>query len=275
MTVTRQDIDFLVATAQAAAEIEIMPHFSNLTAADIKTKAHASDFVTVADIASEALIEKRVRAAWGDDFLFVGEEVMEREPTLIDRLMAAPRAVVVDPIDGTFNYANGVPAFAVIISIVEHGAVKGGIIYDPVRNDAACAIDGGGAFLVRQGQPDRPLHVAPAAPLSEMQGCAGWYYASPEERERLLGGFGRTWGIMNYRCGGQEMRLLVDGRIQFCYYHKLSPWDHAAGWLIHREAGGYSALLDGSPYRPDLRAGGLLMAPDKASWTELATALSG
>ena len=275
MTVTRQDIDFLVATAKAASEIEIMPHFANLTAADIRTKAHASDFVTVADIASEALIEKRVRAAWGDDFLFVGEEVMEREPTLIDRLMDAPRAVVVDPIDGTFNYANGVPAFAVIISVIERGEVKAGLIYDPVRGDAACAIDGGGAFLVGQDQPDRPLQVAPAAPLSAMQGCAGWYYASSEERERLLGGFGRTWGIMNYRCGGQEMRLLVDGRIHFCYYHKLSPWDQAAGWLIHREAGGHSALLDGSPYRPDLRAGGLLMAPDKASWNELATALRG
>ena len=179
MTVTRQDIDFLVATARAASEIEIMPHFSNLTAADIKTKAHASDFVTVADVASEALIEKRVRAAWGEDFLFVGEEVMEREPTLIDRLMDAPRAVVVDPIDGTFNYANGVPAFAVIISVIERGEVKGGIIYDPVRGDAACAIDGGGAFLTGDARPDQPLHVAPAAPLSDMQGCAGWYYASP------------------------------------------------------------------------------------------------
>ncbi len=96
MTVTRQDIDFLVATAKAAAETEIMPHFSNLTAADIKTKAHASDFVTIADVAAEELIEKRIRSAWGNEFLFVGEEVMEREPTLIDKLMAAPRAVVVD-----------------------------------------------------------------------------------------------------------------------------------------------------------------------------------
>lgn len=274
MTVTRQDIDFLVATAREAAEIEIMPHFSTLTAADIKTKAHASDFVTVADVAAEELIEKRIRAAWGNDFLFLGEEIMEREPALIDRLMDAPRAVVVDPIDGTFNYANGVPAFAVIISIIERGEVKGGIIYDPVRGDAACAMAGGGAFLAGKG-PDRPLRVSPAVPLADMQGCAGWYYASPEERKRLLAGFGRAWGIMNYRCGGQEMRLLVSGRIQFCYYHKLSPWDHAAGWLIHREAGGYSALIDGTPYRPDLRAGGLLMAPDQASWKELAAALRG
>lgn len=275
MTVTRQDIDFLIATARAAAETEIMPHFSNLTAADIKTKAHASDFVTIADVASEELIEKRVRAAWGNDFLFVGEEIMEREPTLIDRLMEAPRAVVVDPIDGTFNYANGVPAFAVIISVIERGEIKGGIIYDPVRGDAVCATAGGGAFLAGGGQPDRPLRVAPTASLSNMQGCAGWYYASPEERQRLLSGFSRVWGIMNYRCGGQEMRLLVGGRIHFCYYHKLSPWDHAAGWLIHREAGGYSALLDGRPYRPDLRAGGLLMATDEASWNELAAALRG
>ncbi len=273
MTVSREDIDFLVAAARKASETEIMPHFSNLTPADIKTKAHASDFVTIADVAAEKLIEKTFREAWGNDFLFVGEEVMEREPTLIDHLMAAPRAVVVDPIDGTFNYANGVPAFAVIISVIEHGVVQGGIIYDPVRKDAACGILGGGAFMTGGGRPDTPLHVAPAAPLSEMHGCAGWYYAQAEQRARLQAGFGRTWGLMNYRCGGQEMRLLTAGRIHFCYYHKLSPWDHAAGWLIHREAGGYSALLDGSPYRPDLRAGGLLMAPDEASWKLIADAV--
>jgi len=273
MTVTRQDIDFLVATARAAADVEIMPRFANLAAADIKTKAHASDFVTVADVAAEEMIERQVRAAWGDDFLFIGEEVMERRPTLIDQLMEAPRAVVVDPIDGTFNYANGVPAFAVIISVVEHGEVTGGVIYDPLRRDAACAIAGGGAFLTGDGRPDRPLRVAPAAPLSEMQGCAGWYYAAADERDRLLDGLKQVSNVMNYRCGGQEMRLLVAGRIDYCYYHKLSPWDHAAGWLIHREAGGHSALIDGTPYRPDLRAGGLLMTPDAASWKALAAAL--
>ena len=92
MTVTRQDIDFLVATARTAADVEIMPRFANLAAADIKTKAHASDFVTVADVAAEEMIERQVRAAWGDDFLFIGEEVMERRPMLIDQLMDAPRA---------------------------------------------------------------------------------------------------------------------------------------------------------------------------------------
>ena len=85
----------------------------------------------------------------------------------------------------------------------------------------------------------------------------------------------RAASVCNYRCGGQESRLLTTGGIHFSFYYKLSPWDQAAGWLIHREAGGHSALIDGSPYRPDLRAGGLLMAPDKASWNELATALRG
>lgn len=275
MPVSREEIDFLVAAAREASETEILPRFANLSPGDIKTKAHASDFVTVADVASEKRIERIVRKAWGDDFLFLGEEIMEQQPTLIDQLMAAPRAVVVDPIDGTFNFANGIPAFAVIIAVIEHGKVAGGIIYDPMRGDAAAAIAGGGAFMTGGGRPDSPLAVAPAMPVAEMHGCAGWYAASAEERTRLFDGFGRTLGLMNYRCGGQEIRLLSAGHTHFCYYHKLSPWDHAAGWLIHREAGGYSALIDGSPYRPDLRSGGLLMTPDKASWTELATALRG
>ena len=49
-------------------------------------------------------------------------------------------------------------------------------------------------------------------------------------------------------------------------YNKLMPWDHAAGWLLHREAGGHSAHFDGTAYRPTHRTGGLILAPDKASW---------
>lgn len=275
MTVSRAEIDFLMSVAREASETVVLPHFANLRPSEVRTKSHATDFVTVADEACERLIETRVRERFGTDVLFLGEELMEREPTLIEQLLAAERAIVVDPIDGTFNYANGIPAFAVIIAVVEKGEVAGGLIYDPMRDDAACAIAGSGAWMMGGGRPEHRLGVARSVPLAQMNGCAGWSYIPSEDRRRLANGLANACGASNYRCGGQEMRVLAAGGVHFCYYHRLSPWDHAAGWLIHREAGGYSRLLDGSPYRPQLRQGGLLMAPDEASWTALATKLRG
>jgi fructose-1,6-bisphosphatase/inositol monophosphatase family enzyme len=72
-----------------------------------------------------------------------------------------------------------------------------------------------------------------------------------------------------YRCAAHEYRLAAAGHYDFLVYSKLMPWDHAAGWLLHREAGGYSARFDGTPYRPTILDGGLICAPDEASWHAL------
>ncbi len=117
------------------------------------------------------------------------------------------------------------------------------------------------------------MHVTTAKPLAEMHGAISWAYADEPVRSRLLSGMGKLWGAYNYRCGGQDFRLLATGGCHFAYQHKLTPWDHAAGELIHREAGGYAARIDGSAYKPHHRDGGLLLAPDTASWGELRACL--
>ncbi|HUG62185.1 MAG TPA: inositol monophosphatase [Methylomirabilota bacterium] len=268
MTFSATDLDRLLSIVRDAARVEIMPRFARLTAADVKVKAHASDFVTVADEAAERFIETAVRDAFGE-VAFVGEEVMERDATVIDRIPDAPLCIVIDPIDGTFNYANGIPAFAVIASVIEHGRTVAGIILDPVRDDAAVALVGGGAFGVAGDGVRRPLKVAKAEPLRDMHGMVSWTYMEEPLRGRVLAGLAGVWGAYNYRCGGQEMRLVASGGAHFTLYHKLTPWDHAAGELIHREAGGHAAKLDGAPYRASDLRGGLLLAPDAESWTAL------
>jgi fructose-1,6-bisphosphatase/inositol monophosphatase family enzyme len=274
MRFTAADLDRLASILREAARVEIMPRFARLEAADIKVKAHASDFVTVADEAAERFIEARARETFGE-FAFVGEEVMERDPSVIDRLPTAPLTIVVDPIDGTFNFATGIPAFAVIAAVVEHGRTVAGVILDPVRDDAVMAISGGGAFGVASDGIRRSLAVAEPRPLAEMHGAVSWSFIDEPLRSRVLSGMAGVWGAYNYRCGGQEMRLVASGGAHFALHYKLSPWDHAAGELIHREAGGHAARLDGSPYRPEHRTGGLLMAPDEASWWQLQRLLVG
>ncbi len=69
--------------------------------------------------------------------------------------------------------------------------------------------------------------------------------------------------------------MAAAGHLHFLLFNRLYPWDHAPGWLVHREAGGYAAAFDGSAYRPTSCDGGLIVAPDKASWEALRTALLG
>jgi fructose-1,6-bisphosphatase/inositol monophosphatase family enzyme len=85
-----------------------------------------------------------------------------------------------------------------------------------------------------------------------------------------LAGFG---GAACYRCAAHEYRMTAAGHSHFLVYAKLMPWDHAAGWLLHREAGGYSARFDGSAYRPTAHEGGIICAPDRDSWQAIHEAL--
>jgi fructose-1,6-bisphosphatase/inositol monophosphatase family enzyme len=77
------------------------------------------------------------------------------------------------------------------------------------------------------------------------------------------------------RCSAWEYRLLAEGSAQFSVNGLLKPWDHAAGQLIHTEAGGFSRLSDDTPYRPGLREGRLILAPDEDDWTRLRDQLRG
>ena len=79
----------------------------------------------------------------------------------------------------------------------------------------------------------------------------------------------------DFRCAAHEYRMLAAGHCHFLMFNRLMPWDHLPGWLLHREAGGYAAQFDGSAYRPGITEGGLICAPDEASFVALRLALLG
>jgi fructose-1,6-bisphosphatase/inositol monophosphatase family enzyme len=85
-----------------------------------------------------------------------------------------------------------------------------------------------------------------------------------------LGRLGATWEL---RCAAHEWRLAAAGKLHGLFYWRLYPWDHAPGVLLHAEAGGYARCLDGKPYHAGVHTGGLLAAPDRASWEALEEAL--
>ncbi len=262
------DITKLAECLRRAAKAEILPRFRKLSASEIRSKSEPTDLVTEADEAAERLIRREI-ATIAPHVLFVGEESVAADPGLLTKLADVDLAVVVDPIDGTFNFASGIPAFGVMASVVWKGETVAGIIYDPMGDDWVMAEKGSGSFLRRPDGDETKLAVANPAPLEAMVGMASTGYFFGDTRARLLGNLAKVRFVASYRCAAHEYRTFASGHVHFAMYNKLMPWDHLAGSLIGQEAGGYVARFDGSAYLPHHVDGGLLIATDEDSWQGL------
>jgi fructose-1,6-bisphosphatase/inositol monophosphatase family enzyme len=257
-----------------AARVEIMPRFRNLSAHEVRQKSSAMDLVTDADEAAERMIAKGLGQIFPHAVL-IGEEATERDPSLLTRLGDPDLAFLIDPVDGTKNFASGLPLFGVMVAAMVRGEVVAAWIHDPVGNDTAMAIRGEGAWIEHPDGRRDDLRVAPSAAIRDMSGCASWHHMPEPMRSTVaanLTGFG---AVACYRCAAHEYRMAAGGHCHFLVHSKLMPWDHAAGWLLHREAGGYSARFDGSSYRPVLHDGGIICAPDAESWRTVRETLLG
>jgi fructose-1,6-bisphosphatase/inositol monophosphatase family enzyme len=160
-------------------------------------------------------------------------------------------------------------------AVTRRGEVVGGVIHDPICRDFAYAVRDGGAWLEREDGARTPLRVAPPVPVDRMEGIVGTTFLPQPLRNTVNGNLAKLATSTWLRCAAHEYRLAAAGHCHLLFYNKLMPWDHAAGWLLHREAGGYSAHFDGTPYRPTDLSGGLICAPDEASWRAARLALLG
>jgi fructose-1,6-bisphosphatase/inositol monophosphatase family enzyme len=264
----------LAALLREAGRAEVMPRFRNLAPDGVRTKADALDPVTEADTAAEAMITAGLLRRF-PGAVVVGEEATAADPSLLGSLGDAALAFVVDPVDGTANFADGLPLFAVMAAALVRGEVVAAAIHDPVGDDWALALRGEGAWRETPDGRRETLRVAAPARLDAMIGSVSWRFLPPAQRALVCANLPRVAASWGFRCAGHEYRMAAAGRLHFLLFNRMYPWDHAPGWLLHREAGGYSAALDGEPYRPTRCDGGLIAAPDKASWQALRDALLG
>jgi fructose-1,6-bisphosphatase/inositol monophosphatase family enzyme len=267
-----EEIAAVIGLLRQVAATEIMPRFRHLEAGDVRTKAGPQDPVTVADEAAERALHAGFKALFpGDDVL--GEEAVSADFSLLARLKQPGRVWVIDPIDGTANFAAELPLFGVMAALVEADEVLAGFIYDPLGDDCAVAVAGGGAWMVARDGTRRRLQVARPVPVNQMVGSLSWRYMTEPMRSQVLHRLDRLAAVTDYRCAAHQYRMLAAGHCDMQLFRKLLPWDHAAGVLLHREAGGYGKQFDGSDYRPSVIDGGLLLAADVASWDALAEAI--
>ena len=272
MTINASDIDWLAGLLSRAATAEIMPRFRRLGDGDIRRKTSAADLVTDADEQAERMIAAELGARY-PGALVLGEEACSAEPALLDGLAGAELAFVIDPVDGTYNFASGVPLFGVMLAVVRNGETVAGIIHDPVVGDWVIGQRGAGARIRAADGAERTIRVADPVPVSQMTGSLSWQFLPQPQRATMARNQSKCLSHVGYRCAAHEYRLIASGFAHFALYNKLMPWDHLAGALIHQEAGGHAARFDGSPYLPGHLDGGILVAPDRESWTALREAL--
>lgn len=261
------DFGAVTAILRETAVDEVMPRFRRLAAGDIREKG-PGDLVTVADVASERRLAAALTALVPESVV-VGEEGADADPTILDQLAGPGPVWIVDPVDGTNNFASGKECFAMIVAYVVAGRTVAGWIHDPVHDITIHGAEGEGTWV-----DGTRLRVAGGKPLPETTGSA------PSRVRRRVAGRASAEGIevpgrlLQYRCTGREYMDMARGELDFARYgRRLKPWDHAAGVLLHREAGGFSAVDElGRPYSPagGIVEGSLLVAADPAMWESLA-----
>ncbi len=256
-----------------AARAEILPRFRRLAQGAVRAKSGPLDLVTDADEAAERIIEAGLQRLF-PGCAVVGEEACAADPAVLDRIADADLAFVVDPVDGTANFAAGVPLFGCMVAAVSKGEVVAGWIHDPLGDDTAIALRGEGAWIADgEGRHMADLRVAAPAPVDRMVAAVSWMYLPEPLRGRVTARLPRLATTVGFRCAAHEYRLAAGGHAHALLFNRLMPWDHLPGWLLHREAGGYAARFDGSAYVPTHRDGGLICAPDRDSWEALRHAL--
>lgn len=231
-----------VAATQTAAEL-LRAKFGEVRAVAYKS---AIDLVTDADHASEALLAERLLTAFpGDEFF--GEEGTQRE----DRRRS--RRWLVDPLDGTTNYAHGYPIFAVSVALEVDGVVEVGVVAMPMLGELYVARRGAGAFLNEQ-----PLRVSSVDQLDRAVVATGFAY-NPARRLANLAHWSRfverAQAVRRDGAAAFDLCCVAAGRFDGFWEHALSPWDVAAGSLIATEAGATLTNYRGGPF--DMYAGEL------------------
>lgn len=265
---TQIDVMSLALMLREAAKAEVLPRFRRLDSSMVSQKSEAIDLVTEADTAAERVITSRIAEAC-PDALVVGEEAVAAKPALLPRLAEAALAITLDPVDGTANFAAGIPLFAVMAAVIRAGEVVAGVIYDPMGDDWVMSERGAGAWLVRPDGERVRQKIADPVPLERMVGVASPYLLPFERRQPILGNLHKVRINASYRCAGHEYRMMAGGHLHYMMYGKLMPWDHLPGSLIATEAGAYVGRLDGSRYEVSHTAGGLIVTTDRESFETL------
>lgn len=268
----RINMDSVESLIAEVAEQVIVPRFGALKMEDIRFKS-GDDPVTIADKEAESELIKRLL-----DLLpgskAVGEETFASDSSVLDLFLGEDPIWIVDPLDGTKAFVASDPVYGVIVALAKQNQTIAGWLYDPTSKECVCAEKGAGAYY-----KGRRLSVLPSTQIGDMRGILGARIRCAfEDSDLPVGGPHPSYCRMLSAC--HDYASLVVGTPHFArrypsqmHFHgtqrTCTPWDMAAGVLIHAEAGGHSAHWNGDAFHPSAYGRGIFSAPDKESWLQL------
>lgn len=198
------------------------------------------NIVTDVDKKAEAMIIKDILAAFSDHSILSEESA--------PRSGSASYKWIIDPLDGTTNFAHAFPFFCVSIGLEFDGAMILGVVYDPMRDELFVAERGKGAYL-----NNKRIRVSKTAKLIDSFLATGFSYGL-KRKDRNIANFRnlltRTLGIRRAGSAALDLCYVACGRFDGFWEMDLHPWDSAAGMLIVNEAGGRVTRFNNSPYTP-------------------------
>jgi len=226
----------------AAREAGAMLRAKLGTPREIQFKKGPSDLLTDGDKASEAIVTARIRAAYPDHRILAEEGTTGAD--------ASPYRWIIDPVDGTTNFAHEVPAFAVSIGVECDGELQAGVVYNPATDEMFAAARGMGA--TRNGSAIAVSTID--RPEAALAGCGMGSHHYKGRRVAAGQAFTRlTQGCRTTGAGALDLCYVACGRFELFCGPSLAPWDVAAATLIVLEAGGKVTDFDGEPHRLDRR----------------------
>lgn len=241
---------------EATAEI-ILPRFRRIRDEEIHEKA-PGDLVTIVDHEVEALMEKRLPSLLPGSRV-IGEEGTAAHPELLNTLNDG-WVWLVDPLDGTRNFVEGISDFATMVALLYNGVAQHAWIYSPTAASMAYAGRGEGTWWNGRRVYLDGNSAALRGNVHTRFLPATW----PETIRKRAEGRAQLFPP----CGsaGATYPLLLQRNIEFILYWRTLPWDHVPGALMVQEAGGHVARLDGRHYVPLEKRHGLLVAVNEDVW---------
>ena len=197
------------------------------------------NLVTEADKMSENLIITSIKSSFPDHGILSEESPAQNSQAML--------RWIIDPLDGTTNYAHGYPVFCVSIALENEGVIVLGVIYDPLREDTFVAVRGSGAYL-----NGKKLKVSPTATLSRSLLATGFPYDIRMSKDNNLNYFNlmavEAQAIRRAGAAALDIAYLAAGRFDGFWELKLMPWDVAAGCLMVEESGGVISDMSGGQW---------------------------
>jgi myo-inositol-1(or 4)-monophosphatase len=230
------ELSRLCELVRLAAKEELLPRFRQVS----RSFKEDGSLLTEADLAMQHRLEMELKTLW-PEYVFLGEEMTSSEQQQL--LNNNQNGLwLVDPLDGTSNFSQGIPIFSVSVALIKNNNLQLGVVYDPVRDECFSAKQGEGAFLndkslSLESEKDTNTALTGLVDFKRLATMLAQKLVSepPYKSQRSFGSVALDW------C------WIAAGRGQVYVHGKQNLWDYAAGYLILQEAGGYSSTLEGEP----------------------------